>query len=58
MYAEGLIAEAIDLEKKQNPGQTTGLLVDCMKEYAEMLNEIELRKTESKSIFSEMQTKK
>ena len=47
MYAEGLVAEAIDLEKKKKC--ITGLLVEAQKEYGNILLEIELRKGEGHS---------
>ncbi len=47
MYAEGLIAQAVDTEQKKKV--ITGLLGECYTEYGSMLSEIELRKGEGKS---------
>ena len=48
MYAEGLVSEAIATLTKEKV--ITGLLVECQKEYGDMLSSIELRKNEGKSI--------
>lgn len=47
MYAEGLLAQGIDLEKKKR--EVTALLVEQHIEYGNLLSEIELRKAEGKS---------